>query len=507
MRIALHRVESDCLKPIYDNVISKEETLEFVVPDVSADIGKILDVRGQLLVSSQKTKTDELHFNASVEVTVIYAAEDSCKIQYVMANIPLDITVPVAGADENSKLCSRWELCSLDARMMNPRKLMLRADVTANVVVYVPDKFVLWDNLSEGERAPVYILKKEAEHTLVVGVREKSFVVTDEHKLPADREQNARMLSAETEICVQDTKSVGNKIIIKALAKTLAVFLNESDGSLFDNLFTTQFSQIIEVDTFGDNIMNTVSIQLKDAEFNMVSSKDNAFVCQTSLQMAAQAVSREAKVSVYIADAYSNAFRLNTECEDVRLMKSMPQNPLMLNLKCKLKPSTALTEIMYAAVSDVCTEISGNAICASVTVSGVGKSEGGEPDAIEAKLSCEEPIELMRNQKIEIISVCCEKPMITGSPQSAELSVGVEIAYCINEFCEISALCAIEVCDDCPMRSSDRPTLVVLCSERESDLWKLAKKYGSTMEMIEAANKTNNEFSPKCRPLLIPRAK
>lgn len=507
MRVALHRVESDCLKPIYDNVISKEETLELVVPDVSADIGKILDVRGQLLVSSHKIKTDEILFNASVEVTVIYAADESGKVQYVMATIPLDMAVPVTGADENSKLVSRWELCCLDARLLNPRKLLLRSDVLANVVVYAPDKFVLWDNLSEGEKQPVYILKKEVEHTLIVGVREKSFVVTDEHRLPPDKEQGTKMLSAETEICVQDAKSVGNKVIIKALAKTMAVFVNENDGSLFDSIFTTQFSQIIEVDTFGDNIMNTVSVMLKDAEFTMVSNKDHGFVCQASLQMVAQAVSKEARLCTYVEDAYSNVYKLNTECEDIKLMKSLPQSPLMLNLKCKIKPGTALADIIYAGVSEICTEIEGNAIRVSLSVSGVGKLESAELEALEVKLNGEETVVLMRNQRLNIISVCCEKPIITGAPQSAELSVGVEIAYCIKETSEISAVCSLEICEDCEMNNGSRPTLVVLCSERETDLWMLAKKYGSTMDMIESANKMNSEFSPKCRPLLIPRAK
>jgi hypothetical protein len=507
MRVALHRVESDCLKPIYDNVISKEETLELVVPDVSADIGKILDVRGQLLVSSQKIKTDEILINASVEVSVIYAADDSGKVQYVMANIPLEMAISVIGADENSKLCVRWELCCLDARMLNPRKLLLRTDVLANIVVYAPDKFVLWDNLSEGETEPVYILKKELEHTLIVGVREKSFVVSDEHRLPADKEQSAKMLSAETEICVEDAKAVGNKVIIKGMSKTMAVFLDENDGSLFDNLFTTQFSQIIEVETFGDNIVNTVSILLKDAEFTMVANKDHGFICQASLQMVAQAVSKETKVSVFVCDAYSNVYKVNTETEDIKLMNIIPQSPLMLNLKCKIKPGTTLAEIMYAGVSEVCTEIEGNAIKVSASVSGVGKLESGELEAIELKMNGEETVELMRNQRINIISLCCEKPMITGAPHSAELSVVIEITYCIKEYSEICAVCSLEICEDCPMNSGARPTLVVLCSERETDLWNLAKKYGSTMDMIESANKINNEFSPKCRPLLIPRAK
>ncbi|MEA4896582.1 MAG: DUF3794 domain-containing protein [Oscillospiraceae bacterium] len=495
------------MKPIYDNAVSKEETLELVVPDVSADIGKILDVRGQLLVSSQKIRPDEIYFSASVEVSVIYAAEDSGKVQCVMSSIPIEMTIPVPGADENSRLVSRWELRCVDARMLNPRKLMLRAEACAYIVVYVPDKFVLWDNLSEGDRDSVYILRKEAEHTLVVGVKEKSFVVTDEHKLHADRVQGSKMLSAETEICVQDAKEVGNKIIIKAVAKTNAIFMDETDGSLFDDLFTTQFSQIIEVDTYGDNIMNSVNILLKDAEFTMSSNRENGTVCQTSLQMVAQAVSREMKLSSYVADAYSNAFNLNLETEDIRLTKSLPQSPLAMKMRCKIKAGADLTEIMYAAVSEICTEIEGSTIRASARVSGVGKSDCGDMEAVEMKLSGEETVDLMRNQKLNILAVCCEKPMISGFPNNAELSLDIEITYCIRESFEICAVCAIEICEDCPINSCERPTLVVLCSEKETDLWKLAKKYGSTMEMIENANKMDREFSPEFRPLLIPRAR
>ncbi len=507
MRAALHRVESDCLKPIYDNVICKEETLELVVPDVSADIGKILDVRGQFLLASQKVKTDEIHISGSVEVTVIYAAEDSGKVQYVMANIPFNVTAPVAGADDNSKLVSRWELCDLDARTLNPRKLLLRADTAAHIVVYAPDKFVLWDNLSESEKAPAYILKKEAAHTLVVGVREKSFVVSDEYRVPADKGQNVKMLSASTEICVQDVKEVGNKIVIKALSNTTAVFLNESDGSLFDSLFSTQFSQIIEVDTYGDSIMNSVNIQLRDAEFTMISGRDNSPAYSASLQMVAQAVSKDNRLAVYIADAYSNEFMVKTETADTKLMKCLPKDSLMLNMRCKMKPNENLADILYVCVSEVCTEAEGNEIRVSVNIGGVGRCENGELEAIGLKLNTEEKVELMRNQRLNIASVCCEKPMIIGAPQNAEISVAVNINYCIKEFSEISAVCCLDICEDCPIRYDDRPSLVVLCSDRESDLWCLAKKYGSTVEMIENANKFYDDFTPRCRPLLIPRAK
>lgn len=506
MRVALHRVESDCFKPIYDSDISKEETLELVVPDVSADIGRILDVRGQLLISSQKARTDEIYISASVEVTVIYAADESGKVQYVMSNIPVDMTVPVPGADENTRLVSRWQLCSLDARMLNPRKLLLRANVSAHITACMPDKFVLWDNLSEDEKN-VYILQKEVEHTLVVGVRDKSFVVSDEYRLPSDMDQNAKMLSASTEICVQDAKAVGNKIVVKAVANTSAVFLNENDGSLFDSIFSTQFSQIIEVDTYGDDVETVVTILLKDAEFSMITGRDNGFLCSAMLNMTAQAVCRENKTSMYVADAYSNKFELTPETEIVKLTKCYPSKTLMLNMRDRLQSKDALTEIRYADITTVCAEVDGGDIKVTVLVGGVATTESGESVPVELRLTAGESVPLTKNQKLTIVSVCCEKAVLTGTALNAEISVDLTLTYGIKESAEISAVSSLEICEDCTIYSNDRPSLVVLCADKNIDLWTLAKKYGSTTEMIKNANMHDGEFSADCRPLLIPRAK
>ena len=507
MRVALHAATSHYFKPIYENETSKEETLELVVPDVCADIGKILDVRGQLLLTSQKARADEIIICAAIEISIIYAADGSGKVQYLTTKMPLDMTVAVPGAEEGTKIVSKCELCNLDARTLNPRKLLIRANVSARVCCLVADKLVLWDNLCEGEKAPVYIMQKEIEHTPIVCVSEKSFVVSDEYRISENGNTSIKMLSAATEICVLDVKSVGNKAVIKAEANTTAVFLNESDGSLFDSKFSTQFSQIMEIDTYGDSIMNSVCIRLKDAEFTMLSGRENEFTCSAQFHMTAQAVSREAKCSAYIADAYSNEYKLTAESMQMKLVRCLPEKTLMLNLRGRLQSRAALTEIMYASISEICAEAEGNEISCRANVSGVGISEGKEFEAIELKLSADEKVELAMNQELRLKAVCCDKTAVMGMGQNAEFSADVSIVYYIREYHEINALCGLEMGEECISKGENRPSLVVICSQRESDVWSLAKKYGSTMEMIENANKAADGLSVSRRPLLIPRAK
>ncbi len=504
MRVALHRVESDCLKPIYDNAVSKEETLEVVVPDVCADVGKLLDVRGQLLVTSQKTRMNEILIGAMVEVTVLYVAEDSGKVQYVLASVPIEMTIPAAGVDDSVKLLTRAELCTLDARLLNPRKLILRAGVTALVRAYMPGSFVLWDNLSEGETAPIHVLRKQAEHTLIVGIREKTFSVSDEYRMPEGKGQAVKMLSAQTQLCVQDLKAVGNKVVIKASAKINGVFFNEGDGSLFDTQFETQFSQIIEVENAGEEIFNTVMLQLRNAEFTLAADRA---LCAVTLSLCAQLTSRRSLASGYIADAYCNRCAFNLETTELKLKNYRTQSPLMLGLRGRLQSKVPLVDIQYLAISELCTEVDGSVIKADATVTGVGRTESGEAEPIAVRLHAEEALTLTASQKLRIASTCWEKPMLIGTPQNAELAVELAIAYGLIEFGEIVAVNGLELGEENSAERGNRPSIVVVCTNHGADAWSLAKKYGSTVEMIENANREGEVFNSARRPLLIPRAK
>jgi len=282
------------------------------------------------------------------------------------------------------------------------------------------------------------------------------------------------------------------------------VLLNEGDGSLFETLFETQFSQIIEVDYAGEDIFNTVMLQLRDAEFTLAADRA---LCAVTLHLCAQLTSRRNISSGFIADAYSNRCALSQETTELKLKKYQPQSPLTMGLQGRLQSKMPLAEIQYLAVSELCTEVDGGTVKAAVTVTGVGRTESGEAEPIAVRLRAEEAMTLTANQKLRIASVCWERPMTIGTLQNAELAVELTIAYGLMEFSEIVAVGGLELGENNSVERGNRPSLVVVCTNRGADVWSLAKKYGSTVEMIENANREGEAFNPARRPLLVPRAK
>lgn len=141
MRSELHRVQSDCYKLIYDNEGKKEETLELVVPDRCGDIGRILDVRAQLYLVSKKLLDGEAHISSRAELCVIFCAEETGAIEYVTAELRFEQQFSIGESD--CELFAQVRLASVDARALNPRKLLLRAECCAHARCYTSEQFTV----------------------------------------------------------------------------------------------------------------------------------------------------------------------------------------------------------------------------------------------------------------------------------------------------------------------------------------------------------------------------
>jgi len=503
MRAALHCCEYDELKLLFETEVTKEETLELVVPDVCADVASVLDVRGQLLVSSQKAKTNEIAVSASVDVKVICVAEGGA-IQCISGVIPFEQSIAAEGVTENTGILVRCCLRSVEGRTLNPRKLLLRAELVIYAAAYGQQRTSYSDALAEGSDRSVHLLQKEFDCCAVRSVRDKSFTVSDEYRLPEDKGRDLKLLSTVTAVNAVDVKGVGTKLIIKANADTSAIFLNSADGSLFDATFSTEFSQIVEADAAGEDVDDTAFLQLKDAEFTCIPGRDGGFAVSAQLYLTAETIRREKRRQVYVADAYSNCKKLTVDTAQIKAPACPAMRELHFDLRERLPQKTPLSEIAYVAVSSVCAEANGNTVTVRSRLGGAGTDADGTPASVSMELYGKQDADMKAGAKLTVLSVSAEKPQVIGAAGEAELALSVCVVCSATSTSDITAVTSLTFDDDAPALEQG-PSLIVLCSARDADLWALAKKYGSTTDAIRAANGGDTGFDADRRPLLIPR--
>ena len=145
----------------------------------------------------------------------------------------------------------------------------------------------------------------------------------------------------------------------------------------------------------------------------------------------------------------------------------------------------------------------GASIISRAELCGFAENEDGELVPLRLTLSAEEQLSLAERQRLELISFCGEPLSVE---QGGEVSLAVTVEYSIYEQGSITAVRELCYDEEKPINQSELPSLTVLIAPGNDELWTLAKKYGSTVELITAVNSCGEDFSPSKRPLLIPRA-
>lgn len=478
--------------------------MEYVIPDVREDVSRILDVRGQVMLISKKSMTDAATVTATVYASALYLTEDGSKIECVSTEIPVEFAISNDGFDENTEIVTEMSLCSLEAKLLNPRKLLFKAKVSADIMCFARGSFSICDRMpEETENMSMHYLEKEAEHNLITAIREKVFTVTDEYGMPRNVSEESQLISTQTSICVDEVKAVGSKLVFKANAFTDAIFFDpEGECVLKSERFETVFSQIIETDMKEDVAKALLFMDIMSADFVKLPDGSDAQFAVT-FKVSASAICLEDVVSTYIADAYSNSTELEIEYEEVDLMCVSQQK--MMKITAEGVPCEAVmnSQWCYVTPAYVCVSVSENKVTTKLTARGTAMNEHDGYIPVEVELSGEEMIELQEGQSITVSGVCCGD---IEAARNGTMSCDVMLNYVIGENSSISTVCAIEFDEESQNMSASRPSLTVLCSKNAgADLWSVAKKYGSTVEAIEMINSSDGVFSPFKRPLLIPK--
>lgn len=492
MRLPLERKESDCLKLIYSDKITGEETAEVVIPDVCGDAGKVLDVRGHALTLSKRAVGGSIAVNGEVDADVVVLAEDGSSVYCVPARLPFELGAQAPDADDSCLVTVYLERPSMDARLLNPRKLLIRARIRASVSCWRRDGFASWRG-EEGGEARLCLLNRQAGHWMAADIAEKSFSVSDEYVLSA-ADAESKVISCEASVSVSEVKTVGAKLVFKATAETTALLL-DPEGRLGCRTFETQFSQIIESACAQEEPRVYISPYLSSAEFVMVPDREEP-VLAASFKLCVQAVCLVERQCSYIADAYSGAFPLELETQTLDLASAQFFGRQKLRLEGALEAEGC--QPLYLLCSGVIPRQEGERTLFQAQIRGVGRRGDGELVPLELSLTGQSEAEASG-----IVS-----GLAWGSPSVTQNGVvSLDIFYELTEYSSerVEAICAIEADEENPIRREGGPAFTVLLAPGE-ELWDIAKKYGASMDDIRAINSLMGEFDPALRPLIIPRS-
>lgn len=483
MEVNLKREAIQYCTPVYSDTLSREETLETVVSDTLPDIARILDVDAAVYLRSKTIQQGTIRLEGNIRGTVLYIGEGSERLQRIETELPVVFSAETGGAEDTDTFAANVCVSSADAKLLNPRKIQFRAGVCAAVVVY---RSVTAELPAEAEQTPgLYTLTDTKTVCFLSGVEEKSFLVSDEAELPAGCPPMEKLLCYSHTESVDELKQVGGKMILQGTVRLDTLYLTAGDNTPQHQSFRIPFSQILDIAN-GKAELSTVILTSGGCYLEPLSGSDGITSLHLELHLCAQTLCRSETEIRYIADAYSlkNTCRLKTDT--VRTLSAARPAVLRQSVRETLETPDSPKEIVYARVTAAFPACAENGISENICVRVLYCTQRGSLSSMSRVLT-------LTFENGESTGMTLPETARFGEIYAAagdntvELRCPVELSINTAAASEFTYVSEMELDENENTEETERPSLIVIRLGTES-LWNVAKKFGSTCELIESAN-------------------
>ena len=131
MELEFERDTIACWETVADTTLCQEETLESIVPDACPDILRIIDVCGQAVLTGKQAREGAAEVNGAVRAVILYQPEDGTGLRRMEVSLPFTCQTEAPGLTAQGFVAASPRLRCAEARMLNPRKVLLRDGLPA----------------------------------------------------------------------------------------------------------------------------------------------------------------------------------------------------------------------------------------------------------------------------------------------------------------------------------------------------------------------------------------
>ena len=280
-----------------NTAVSQEDTLETIVPDALPDVAELLLTDGQSLIRGKDVHRSGVSVSGLSELNVLYRAEDG-SIARLPVDIPFETEISFNVPDDASKIAASVRLTGGDARILNSRKLLLRAEVCITLSVWSPVT-LRWAEEATAEGCSVEIKTERGTFRPVCAVEEKTFTVEDKLTLPAGKPQAAALLYSRAALQPEEAEQVGHKLVARGIAEVTALYRTGSD-ELASADFRLPWSAFLELPEAEGELSWELVTALTGCSGEL--TEDGAF--SFTVGGVVQTVIRSERELSWIADAY-----------------------------------------------------------------------------------------------------------------------------------------------------------------------------------------------------------
>jgi len=490
-----------------DTTVCQEETQEAIVPDASPDILRILDTRAQTFLTGKQVRDGIVTISGMVRACVFYQPESDSSVRHVDITLPFVCQAEHSSVSSQAKVLAYPRICWAEARVLNPRKVLLRVDLAVSVQAYHAKQYGICSEAVGEPTLSLHQLQKQEQVDLAISIQEKPFTFSDTLELGLSDGTQGTILGIYAVPCCSEYKLIGSKLIFKGTVEIEALVW---DGAQIKCVrHSMAFSQIMEVSGAGEQCSPEVRVVLTDITFDQAERLTDGG--EITLELLAQAVVHERRDLSYLTDLYSTAYQMDVTNEIQSLQRCVERSTRPVPVRELLETPTIVRTAVYAwaDVGQVYVSRDGDHVSANaqVQVNVVYLDDAEQMQSIHHtfQINCK-----MDSTCVGRCQCWCPVPQelfVSPTAGGMEVRFTLEVNCLVMEELPINMVASASVGEARERGEGESPSMILRLAIPGESLWDIAKSYATTMEEIVQANDLEHGELPYGKMLLIPRTR
>ena len=454
---------------------------DMIVPDSKPDLQELLRCQGNVKIREKHVTDDRISFSGDLEISVLYRAKNGERPLYAMqASLPLEDFLHIDGLEKDMETSLDVVPEHLDCQIINDRKIGVKAV------------------LGEGIESLQGILRME-QNTAPLKDR---FTVKEEITLPSAKPEIADVLWQTIDLIEQDIRAMDGKVMVRGNLRICMLYC-DTEGNLGSFCEKIPFSGYLEGEGIEPKTELTGTLQIEDAKLTPTVDEDGeARQLAVDVAVSAALQGRETVEREILQDAYAPTGTVTLEKETITYPVTVGSGKNQFSLKERIhlaeseKPLLRAEEVWgEVRLSEARTTTDAVEADGVLTVSLLYHCENDETPLcmLERGIPFGQMMELRGveegdNAAVQLRLDDLDFQMLSEQEGELRAAVTMEAVVLRDETAEIVK----DITPEEEAAPSPTAGAIIYMVQPQDTLWKIAKRYRTTVEDILSINEIEN---------------
>lgn len=474
-----------------ENIIAEGDV---IIPDIKPDILSTINTNGTICIYKKEVLEGKIRIDGGVQVYIMYLADDeNSNVRGINTVIDFTKVIDMEKANPSMNLESNISLKDIECKILNGRKVNIKANIEANVSVYSNENIEFIKEIEN--RNDIQVLNNLANIDSLLGIGNTKVYAKDTVSIEST-DNLAEIMKTNINIVNKEVKTSYNKILAKADMFVNIVYLTD-DNRINEVKWQIPVMGFIDMQNISDDNLCNVNYEIKNILMKPNNIEEHSIYVEVELEISCNVF--EKKELNIIQDLYSPSECLNINQKNITVM----QDKKNVKDRCIIKEKMLIPEIRNNKIcnSEVLPKIVKQSIyndrimCECeleikfMYFSSVTNRIDLKTQTIPFNTNIECPGVSQNsnlNTRIEVVT----QDFIVMPDESIETNIELEISVDVSKMMEVRVIDNVEVAEN---NDENIYSIVVYFVKPGDTLWNIAKRFKSTIKAISSVNGIEDE--------------